>query len=387
MKAAHQLAHIREYYFSQKLREVAELRAKGYPVLNLGIGSPDLNPPQAVITALTEALSAPTAHMYQSYQGLPELREAMAKFYEKYFRVSLNAQNEVLPLMGSKEGIFHISKAFLNPGDEVLLPNPGYPTYTSVTYLNHAQPVFYDLKAETGWLPDIKALENSDLSKVKIMWICYPHMPTGAKATKEDLVALVRFTQNHDILLVNDNPYSFILNKDWVSIFQVENAFKNSLELNSLSKTFNMAGWRIGMVAGRKELLQEVIKVKSNLDSGMFYGLQKGAVAALQTDTEWLNDLNEIYDHRRQKVWKMAERLGCTFDTDTAGLFVWAKLPKEIDALALVDELLYKHHLFVTPGHIFGSNGNAYIRISLCVNDEILDEATKRLENFQITAL
>lgn len=387
MKAAHQLAHIREYYFSQKLREVAELRAKGYPVLNLGIGSPDLKPPQAVITALTEALSAPTAHMYQSYQGLPELREAMAKFYEKYFRVSLNAQNEVLPLMGSKEGIFHISKAFLNPGDEVLLPNPGYPTYTSVTYLNHAQPVFYDLKAETGWLPDIKALENSDLSKVKIMWICYPHMPTGAKATKEDLVALVRFTQNHDILLVNDNPYSFILNKDWVSIFQVENAFKNSLELNSLSKTFNMAGWRIGMVAGRKELLQEVIKVKSNLDSGMFYGLQKGAVAALQTDTEWLNDLNEIYDHRRQKVWKMAERLGCTFDTDTAGLFVWAKLPKEIDALTLVDELLYKHHLFVTPGHIFGSNGNAYIRISLCVNDEILDEATKRLENFQITAL
>lgn len=381
--AAH-LSNIQEYYFSKKLREVNERIAQGKPIINLGIGSPDLSPPPGVTEALTAALQAPSAHMYQSYQGLPELRDAMAEFYRQYFGVNLQPKSEILPLMGSKEGIFHISKAFLNPGDKVLLPNPGYPTYTSVTHLNHAKPVYYDLKAENGWLPDFEAIEKTDLSGVKLMWISYPHMPTGAKATKENLAACVRFAQKHQILLVNDNPYSFILNDDYVSVFQVEGAKENCLELNSLSKTFNMAGWRVGMVIGSESLLQEVLKVKSNLDSGMFYGLQKGAVAALNTSGTWLKEQNKTYADRRKIIWQIAGQLGCSFDTQSAGLFVWAKHPEDQNTLKLVDKLLYDYHVFVAPGTIFGSNGEGYIRFSLCVKQQLLEEVLERVKSFAL---
>lgn len=384
IRPAEHLANIQEYFFSKKLREVNERIAQGKPVINLGIGSPDLPPPPGVTDALTASLQAPSAHMYQSYQGLPELREAMAGFYRKYFDVNLQPKNEILPLMGSKEGIFHISKAFLNPGDKVLLPNPGYPTYTSVTHLNHAKPVYYNLKAENKWLPDFEAIEKTNLTGVKLMWISYPHMPTGAKATKENLAACVRFAQKHQILLVNDNPYSFILNDKYVSVFQVEGAKENCLELNSLSKTFNMAGWRVGMVIGSETLLQDVLKVKSNLDSGMFYGLQKGAVAALKTPNLWLKAQNKTYEQRRKIVWQIARQLGCTFDKQSAGLFVWAKHPEHRNTLEMVDNLLDNYYVFVAPGTIFGDNGNGYIRFSLCVKEQLLEEVLERVKSFAL---
>jgi aspartate/methionine/tyrosine aminotransferase len=376
--AAH-LAQIQEYYFSQKLREVNQRMASGKPIINLGIGSPDLLPPPSVEQAITASLSHPKAHMYQSYQGLPELREAMSSFYQTHFNTQLDSQTEILPLMGSKEGIFHISKAFLNPGDAVLIPNPGYPTYTSVTYLNHAKPVYYDLDAENGWLPNFDALEKTDISRIKLMWVSYPHMPTGANATKKDFEKMVTFAKKHQILLVNDNPYSFILNDNPISIFEVDDAREHALELNSLSKTFNMAGWRVGMVLGSQEHLKEVLKVKSNMDSGMFYGIQQGAIAALKTPKSWLNNQNETYRKRREKVWEIARILGCTFDQEASGLFVWAKHPEKFDTLALVDTLLYEANIFVAPGTIFGSQGNGYIRFSLCVDVAELQKVVDRI--------
>ncbi|MDT8415685.1 MAG: aminotransferase class I/II-fold pyridoxal phosphate-dependent enzyme [Flavobacteriaceae bacterium] len=381
--AAH-LVHIQEYYFSQKLREVNQRIASGKPVINLGIGSPDLSPPAEVGIALSAALSHSKAHMYQSYQGLPELREAMASFYQTHFNTKLDPQTEILPLMGSKEGIFHISKAFLNPGDAVLIPNPGYPTYTSVTYLNHAKPIYYDLRADKGWLPDFDALEKTDLTNVKLMWISYPHMPTGANATKKDLEKMLTFAKKHQILLVNDNPYSFILNANPTSIFEIADAREHALELNSLSKTFNMAGWRVGMLLGSQAHLKEVLKVKSNMDSGMFYGIQQGAIAALKTSKNWLDNQNETYRRRREKVWEIARILGCTYDKDASGLFVWAKHPEKYDTLALVDTLLYEADVFVAPGTIFGSNGNGYIRFSLCVDMEQLQKVYDRILNLSL---
>jgi aspartate/methionine/tyrosine aminotransferase len=379
MVTANRLHTVEEYYFSKKLREVNAMKSAGAPIINLGIGSPDLAPSKTVISAITDSLMDATAHKYQSYQGLPELRSAMADFYKTHYNVSLNSDNEVLPLIGSKEGIMHISMAYLNEGDAVLIPNPGYPTYTSVTKLVGAEPIFYDLKANSNWQPDLTTLESMDLSKVKIMWVNYPHMPTGTKGDQTTLKALVDFAKKQSILLVNDNPYSFILNDNPSSIFNIEGANEVCLELNSLSKTFNMAGWRVGMLTGSAEHLQNVIKVKSNMDSGMFYGIQKGAIEALNSSKNWFKDLNKIYTERRALAWKLATALNCTFETTSSGMFVWAKLPSEVKSEAFIDSLLHQHHIFIAPGTIFGSNGEGYIRFSLCAPKETIQTAINRV--------
>lgn len=377
---AQRLQTVQEYYFSRKLREVNQLISEGKPVINMGIGSPDAAPHPTVITAIQSSLFDAKAHEYQSYQGLPEMRKGFADFYKNQFNVSLDFNSEILPLMGSKEGIMHISLAFLNEGDEVLIPNPGYPTYASVTELVQAQPIYYDLKEINNWQPDFEQLEQLDLSKVKLMWVGYPHMPTGANATFDLYEQLIAFGRKYNILIVNDNPYSFVLNDNPLSILQVDGAKDIALELNSLSKTFNMAGWRVGMVCGKKELIDSVLKVKSNMDSGMFYGIQKGAIAALKLSKEWFESQNEMYTKRRNLMFQLAEKLGCTYDEKSVGLFVWAKLPSGISSEQFIDELLYEKHLFLTPGTIFGSNGEGYIRFSLCVKEEKIKEAIKRID-------
>ena len=379
MITADRLHTVEEYYFSKKLREVNALKAAGAPIINLGIGSPDLAPPNAVITAIKDSLSEASAHKYQSYQGLPALRLAMANFYKAHYNIVLNPQNQVLPLIGSKEGIMHISMAYLNQGDAVLIPNPGYPTYTSVTKLLGATPVFYDLNSTSNWQPDLVSLEATDVSKVKLMWINYPHMPTGTLGNKKILKGLVDFAKKNEILLINDNPYSFILNNQPSSIFNVEGAEQVCLELNSLSKTFNMAGWRVGMLTGAKAHLDNVIKVKSNMDSGMFYGIQKGAIEALNSSKNWFSDLNLIYSERRKLVWELATALNCTFETNTSGMFVWAKLPTGVKSEAFIDKILHDYHLFIAPGTIFGTNGEGYIRFSLCAPSESIELAIKRV--------
>ena len=376
---AKRLDTIKEYYFSSKLREVRQLASEGKPIINMGIGSPDLLPSQAVVDAVSLAMSDPNAHQYQSYQGLPELRQGMADFYKKNYKVDLNPAVEILPLMGSKEGIMHISLAFLNEGDHVLIPNPGYPTYTSVTNLVGAVPVFYDLTERTNWEPDFEALEKLDLSKVKIMWIGYPHMPTGARGSLELFSKLVAFAKKHQILLVNDNPYSFVLNDNPISFLQVKGAIEVGLELNSLSKTFNMAGWRVGMVLGNATCIDAVLKVKSNMDSGMFFGIQKGAIEALKSDRRWFEEMNTIYKKRRTLTEQLAERLGCKVYKEGVGLFVWAKLPDGItSAEKFIDTILYEKSIFITPGTIFGSNGEGFIRFALCVKEEKIKEAIGR---------
>ena len=377
---AQRLEHIQEYYFSGKLREVRQMVAQGKKVINMGIGSPDLPPSPQVITAMSNAVNDSFAHEYQSYQGLPELRESMARFYSRHFDVELNPATEILPLMGSKEGIMHVSMAFLNEGDKVLIPNPGYPTYISATRLVGAQPVFYTLNEENNWEPDFDALDETDWSRVKIMWTNYPHMPTGAKGSRTMFEKLVTLAKKHDFLIVNDNPYSFVLNDSPLSVFQLEGAKDVALELNSLSKTFNMAGWRVGMISGNPDLIVSVLKVKSNMDSGMFYGIQKGAVAALNSDSGWFSMLNETYGKRRELIYQLVEKLGCTYKTDSAGLFVWAKLPEEVaSAEAYIDEVLYGKDIFITPGTVFGSAGEGYIRFSLCVCESQISEAIQRL--------
>lgn len=372
--------HVGEYYFSHKLKEVGQLAAAGKPIINMGVGSPDLAPSPQVIEAMALAMQDKQAHQYQSYQGLPELRMAMADFYRNQFDAALDFRNEILPLMGSKEGVMHIAMAFLDEGDQVLVPNPGYPTYTSVATLVGAQPIGYDLTPETGWAPDFEALEKSDLSKVKLMWVNYPHMPTGATGSLALLEKLVAFARRHQILLVNDNPYSFILNDAPLSIFQVDGAKEVALELNSLSKTFSMAGWRVGLVCGNAALLDAVLKVKSNMDSGMFYGIQKGAIAALKSDQSWFQNQDKIYRSRRELVFELAGKLGCTFSETAAGLFVWAKLPAGSgSAEAFIDKILYEKSIFIAPGTVFGSNGEGYIRFSLCVDESKIKEAINRL--------
>jgi LL-diaminopimelate aminotransferase len=381
IEAANRLNTVEEYYFSKKLREVNALIASGKPVINLGIGSPDMAPPQKVIDAITESLQDANAHKYQSYQGLPALREAMAGFYKEHFNVSLNPTNEILPLMGSKEGIMHISMAFLNEGDGVLIPNPGYPTYQSVTNLVGAKPVFYELDEANNWFPDFKALEKQDLSNVKLMWVNYPHMPTGAGATEELYRDLIAFAKKHNILIVNDNPYSFVLNDSPQSIMSIPGAKEVCLELNSLSKTFNMAGWRVGMVVGDSKYIDPILTVKSNMDSGMFYGIQKGAIEALKCSNSWFQELNSVYKKRRDLVWELAKALNCTYDEQATGLFVWAKLPSNIQAEAFIDLILNNHYIFITPGTIFGSKGEGYIRFSLCASEKQLIEAISRIKN------
>jgi LL-diaminopimelate aminotransferase len=380
IEAANRLKTVEEYYFSKKLREVNMLIASGKPIINLGIGSPDMQPPQKVVDALKAGFSNPSAHKYQSYQGLPELREAMAGFYKEHFHVHLNPSTEILPLMGSKEGIMHISMAYLNVGDEVLIPNPGYPTYQSVTNLVGAVPVFYELDEANNWMPDFEALSKLDLSKVKLMWVNYPHMPTGAQPSKFLFKELVAFGKKHSILIVNDNPYSFVLNDNPRSILEVEGAKEVCLELNSLSKTFNMAGWRVGMVVGDSKHIDNVLKVKSNMDSGMFFGIQKGAIEALKCSNMWFVTLNSVYKQRRDLVWQLAEALNCTYDKNATGLFVWAKLPRFVKSEEFIDLILKNNHIFITPGTIFGSKGEGYIRFSLCASTEVLEEAIARLK-------
>jgi len=376
---AKRIAIVEEYYFSSKLREVRQLISEGKPIINMGIGSPDMAPSKSVIEAIQNAVTDENAHQYQSYQGLPELRNGMADFYKNNFQVQLNSNSEILPLMGSKEGIMHISLAFLNEGDAVLIPNPGYPTYTSVTKLVGATPVFYDLIENNNWEPDFKKLEQQDLSKVKIMWVGYPHMPTGATGSLSLFEKTVAFAKKHQILVINDNPYSFVLNGNPISILQVNGAKEVALELNSLSKTYNMAGWRVGMVSGKSEFIDAVLKVKSNMDSGMFYGIQKGAIEALKLDKSWFEAQNLIYQKRRNLTFELAKKLGCTYDENAVGLFVWAKLPLEINSAEdFVDKILYEKDIFITPGTIFGSNGEGYIRFSLCVKEEKIREAILR---------
>ena len=381
IQTAKRLNSVQEYYFSRKLKEVRQLISEGKPIINMGIGSPDLAPDKSVIEAIQKAMFDDKAHEYQSYQGLPELRKGIANFYQKQFGVSLDFNSEILPLMGSKEGIMHISLAFLNEGDEVLIPNPGYPTYASVTELVQAKAVYYDLSDETNWEPNFDALEKLDLSKVKLMWVSYPHMPTGKNGSLELFEKLIAFGKKHNILIVNDNPYSFVLNNNPISILQIEGSKDVALELNSLSKTFNMAGWRVGMVLGNPILLDAILKVKSNMDSGMFYGIQKGAIEALKLGKDWFEKQNKIYTKRRNLIFQLAEKLNCTFDKNSVGLFVWAKLPNEVkSAEAFIDNLLLEKHLFLTPGTIFGSNGEGYIRFSLCVTEEKIHEAIERFE-------
>lgn len=377
---ADRLHTVEEYYFSKKLKEVALLKAHGKPIINLGIGSPDLEPPMKVLAAITDSLSDPSAHKYQSYYGLPELREAITVFYRDRFEVALSPTTEVLPLMGSKEGIMHISMAFLNEGDEVLIPNPGYPTYTSVTKLVGAVPVFYDLNEKGKWLPNLIELEKQDLSKVKLMWLSYPHMPTGAVAPNKFYDDVIAFAKRNNILLVNDNPYSFILNEHPRSILKYKGAKDCCLELNSLSKTFNMAGWRVGMVLGKSDYINAIVKVKSNMDSGMFYGIQKGAIEALKCSEMWYVSLNSVYEKRRELVWQLAEALNCTFDRTATGMFVWAKLPDFVKAEEFIDVLLKNNSIFIAPGTVFGTNGEGYIRFSLCAPLEDIEEAIARVK-------
>ena len=379
MKAANRLDTVQEYYFSKKLREVRALSTQGKPIINMGIGSPDLQPPNEVIEAIQKAVTKYGAHKYQSYQGLPEFRKAVADFYKNKYNVEVSSDHEILPLMGSKEGILHISMAFLNKGDKVLIPNPGYPTYTSVTNLVEASPVFYELTEENDWEPNFEQLEQDDLANIKMMWVNYPHMPTGAKATQALFEKLIAFGKKHQILIINDNPYSFILNNTPLSILSAEGAKETALELNSLSKSFNMAGWRVGMLLGANSLLKEVLKVKTQMDSGMFFGIQQGAISALKVSSSWFTEMNEVYKNRRKLVWKIADALGCSYDKNTTGMFVWAKTPEGVKAENMVDDLLYNKDIFIAPGFIFGSSGEGYIRFSLCVSEEKIKEALERL--------
>ena len=389
IQPARRTASVREYYFSRKLREIDALNAtrqgRGEPrVINLGIGAPDGMPPQAAVDALVASAREPGNHAYQSYVGLPALREAFARWYARYYGVTLDPSCEIQPLVGSKEGILLISLAFVDPGDKVLVPDPGYPTYSSASRLVEAEIIPYDLREENGWWPDFDALERMDLSGVKLMWTNYPHMPTGAKASPQLYDRLVAFARAHGILVVNDNPYSFILNPDPGSILAAEGAAGCVLELNSLSKAHNMSGWRIGMVAGAKELIAEVLKVKSQMDSGMFKPLQLAAVEALSQGPEWFEALNREYARRRVEAGRIFDALCVRYDARSAGLFLWGRVPGEGDGErsageALSDRILQEAGVFITPGFIFGKNGRAYVRISLCASVPVLQEARERI--------
>ena len=381
ISTASRLNSVEEYYFSTKLKQIAQFKAEGIPVINIGIGSPDLAPSQKTIDALTAAAANPNNHAYQGYQGIPALRKAFADFYATHYQVELNPASEVLPLMGSKEGIMHIAMAYLEAGDETLIPNPGYPTYQAACALAGAKVLTYDLSEKTGWLPDLKALELRDLSKVKIMWVNYPHMPTGAKADHVFFDELRKFALKHSILIVNDNPYSFILNDKPISMLSVPRMMEVGIELNSLSKSHNMAGWRIGALLGKSEFLNPVLKFKSNMDSGMFLPLQLAAVEALSADTKWFEQQNVLYKSRQKLVFELLDLLGCTYDQAQSGMFVWAKTPNNVSSgYALSDQILVENAVFITPGGIFGSQGNEYIRISLCAKEEVFKEVIQRIK-------
>jgi LL-diaminopimelate aminotransferase len=383
IKTANRIANVEEYYFSRKLAEVRSLDTPDFRVINLGIGSPDQAPSPATIDALITSARNPAHHGYQNYKGIPQLRKGIADFYQRIYQVSLDPENMILPLMGSKEGIMHIAMAFVNEGDEVLIPNPGYPTYSSVATLVGARLRPYALREDMNWGIDIEALKASDLSKVKIMWVNFPHMPTGRIASRAELKELVDLARENQFLIVNDNPYSLILNDSPMSILSIEGADEVALELNSLSKSHNMAGWRIGWVAGKKEYVDAVLKVKSNMDSGMFLGLQHAAVEALKNGDDWFIALNKVYADRKKVATKLLEVLGCSYAKEQSGLFVWAKAPEGIaDVEKWIDEILYGTKVFITPGFIFGEAGRRFIRISLCCTVEMLNEALQRIEKF-----
>ena len=378
---SHRLEGIGEYYFSTKLREIDELNKAGKQIINLGIGSPDLPPHPDVIKVLQEESAKDNVHAYQSYKGSPVLREAIAEWYKKYYAVSIAPATEILPLLGSKEGIMHICMTYLNQGDQVLIPNPGYPTYTSAVKLAGGTPLYYELTAENNWAPDFENLEKSDLSKVKLMWVNYPHMPTGQIPTQQLFEKLVAFGKKHHILICHDNPYSFILNEQPMSLLSVEGAKEVVIELNSLSKSQNMAGWRVGMLIAAEERVNEILRFKSNMDSGMFLPVQLAAAKALSLEKSWYDSVNEIYTERREKVFELLDTLGCAFSKQQVGMFVWAKIPATYkDGYALSDKVLYEANVFITPGGIFGSAGNEYIRVSLCGSMEKFSEAIKRVK-------
>ena len=380
---SNRLQKTEEYYFSKKLREVAQLKKEGKPIINLGIGSPDLAPPEEVVDELVKATTQHGAYQYQAYKGLDELRQAMCGFYENHYAVQIDKENEVLPLMGSKEGVSLISMAFLNEGDQVLVPNPGYPTYQAATKLLNAELISYDLTEGNAWHPDFEALQKLDLAKVKLMWINYPNMPTGQAADRIKLQQLIHFAKANDILLINDNPYSMVLTDDKFSIFQLEGAKEVCLELNSLSKSYNLAGFRVGFLVGHSEFISAVLTVKSNMDSGMFFPIQKAATKALELKNDWFDAQNTVYKKRRAILWEMCETLNLSFDKSAVGLFVWGKVNSSQSAKELADELLYKRNVFVTPGDVFGSNGSNYLRFSLCVSEEELSICKERISKFE----
>jgi len=375
---------INEYYFSAKLREIRKLNEDGASIINLGIGNPDMSPPPAVTGKLTFSAMNESSHGYQPYTGIPRLREAFSKWYNEKFGIKLSPVDEILPLLGSKEGVMHISLAFLNRGDGVLLPDPGYPAYEATARICNARPVFYDLDEKNGWYPDLQAIERGGLDGVKLMWVNYPNMPTGSNGSPELFRNLVEFGIKHNILIVNDNPYSFILNEEPVSIFSAPGSMEIALELNSLSKSHNMAGWRVGVVTGNSDYLEAILRIKSNMDSGMFLPVQLAAAEALAVGDDWYKELNRIYMERRILVNRLAELIGCNVDNKQSGMFVWAEIPGEAEnSIDFSDYVLDNYRIFVTPGSVFGSNGQRHVRISLCVTsdtiNECIDRVTKRI--------
>ena len=382
IKPASRLDAVQEYYFSRKLKEVARLNAEGQDIISLAIGSPDQPPSPQTIDKLCEVAHDPSAHGYQPTMGTMELRKAMADFYHRWYGVEVDAASEVQPLIGSKEGILHITLAFVNPGDEVLVPNPGYPTYTSLSKILGAKVVNYNLDEDNGWQPNFEELEHRDLSRVKLMWTNYPNMPTGGDARMETYRKLVDFARRHDIVVVNDNPYSFILNEHPLSLLQVEGAKDCCIELNSMSKGYNMPGWRVGMCVSNPQFISWILKIKSNIDSGTFRGLQLAAAEALTTNTEeWHREYNiNVYRRRREIAERIMQALGCTYDDSQVGMFLWGKIADKYDnAEQLTERVLHEARVFITPGFIFGTNGERYVRISLCAQDDKMQEALRRI--------
>ena len=382
IKPANRLAEVSEYYFSRKLKEVAAMNTQGMDIISLAIGSPDMPPSEKTIKRLCEVAERADAHGYQPTMGIPELREAMARFYQKWYGVELNPATEIQPLIGSKEGILHVTLAFVNPGEKVLVPNPGYPTYTSLSKILGAQVVNYNLKEDNGWQPDFDELEKMDLTGVKLLWTNYPNMPTGGNARRETYQRLIDVAQRYQIVVVNDNPYAFILNEEHLSIMQIEGAKDCSIELNSLSKSHNMPGWRVGMCVSNPTFISWILKVKSNIDSGTFRGLQMAAAEALENDEAWHRQANiETYAARRRYAEEIMTALGCSFDTNQVGMFLWGRIPERYaNCEELTEKVLYEARVFITPGFIFGSNGDRYVRISLCAKEEKIKEALERVK-------
>ena len=380
---AERLNSVKEYYFSSKLRQIKELNENGMEILNLGIGSPDLAPHDTVVATLTQGVSGQGIHGYQSYKGIDAMRSAMSKYYLSAYGVRLDPAKEILPLMGSKEGITHITQAFINPGDIVLVPDPGYPTYASVSTLAGAKIVTYDLLEENNFQPDLEALEKLPLSQVKMMWLNFPNMPTGTAPDIAVMERLVALAKKHQFLLINDNPYSRILTEQPFSIFQITHAFDVAIELNSLSKSHNMAGWRVGWISGSAPYIDTILGIKSNTDSGMFYPLQMAAAKALLLGHDWFEALNSTYEKRQQRIFELFDLLDCTYSRKQTGLFVWARIPEEVeDVEVLVDDLIFKAEVFITPGKIFGKNGERYLRASLCNDDSQIDAAITRIRSY-----